>query len=122
MQLEIDRRDLTPDGTVVVSPPRIDVPAALAAGDQFTCTITIRNRRAKAAQFTLEPRGIVGAQSGLLDVRMLDAGDPDADATALSWLTPQPARVTIRSGQLARVPVVVTVPTSPPTDPTLSGK
>jgi len=96
---------------LIVGPPLIDVRAPLAAGDRFTCTITVRNRRAVATTLDLRTSGVVGARAG---VGFLDANDPDAATTAASWLRPAAPSVTLAPREFARVPVTVTVPEDPP--------
>lgn len=112
--VEPDRPDVPLDSTVAITPPRIEIARALAPGDAITCIVTIRSRLARTATFELAPRGILGARSSATGVRFVEAGDDDANATAVGWIAPASERVRMAPRSVARVPVVVTVPEDAP--------
>lgn len=100
---------------VVVSPPRIEITRALEPGNSLTCILTLRSRRSATTTFELTPQGILGSKDSRAGYEFLDPGDEDAGATAVSWLEPMPASVTLEPREVARVPVRVTVPENAPT-------
>jgi hypothetical protein len=100
-------------GSVVVSPAAVETDAALAPRSQFTCTITIRNRRDATTTFKLVPTGAIGSDTDG-GVEFIDADDPRAGRTAASWISPLVDEVSISSLGIARVPVRLVVPADPP--------
>ena len=107
---DTDAPDVPLDGSTKVGPPVIDVDEPLVPGDGFECTVTVRNRRQSRTTFDLIPQGILGGRDG---TRYVDLDDPDADATAASWIS-APSGVTLEPREIARIPVRVVVPDDPP--------
>jgi hypothetical protein len=110
-----DAANVKLNGTVIVSPALLDVGLPLNAGDQITCVITIRNRRKNRTTFDLVPVGVLGSKSGDASIRFVAANGNDAGATAASWIKPAVASVTLPPRGVASVPVLISVPSSPPT-------
>lgn len=109
-----DPDDVPLDNRVIASPPLVEVEQPLQGGEQFVCTITIRNRREERTTLLLEPRGVLGSRSPHASAQFVDPDDPVATGTAGSWLKPLAATVTLDPRGVAKVPVRVTIPDEPP--------
>lgn len=116
VERDTDPVDVPLDGRTIVSPllVAVDADEALTGGEQFVCTVTIRNRHPVRMTYELQRSGLLGSRAGSSGVRFVDADDPDAAAPAARWLEPAVETVTIPPRGVARVPVRVTVPEDPP--------
>lgn len=111
---ESDPADVPLDSRVIVSPTSFEFGEAAEPGDRFLCVITLRNRYPRTATLLLEPMGLVGSRSARSTAQFVEPADPDAASTAARWLKPRPARITLQPREVARVPVVVTIPEDAP--------
>jgi hypothetical protein len=115
VEYDTDADNVELDGTVIVSPERVEFTDPVQAGDIFTCTLTVRNRHEETATFELASLGITGSREPNAGYEFIDDTDDRWDATAGSWLVAAVDEVELEPRGVARVPVVVTVPDEPPT-------
>ncbi|MCB0879066.1 MAG: hypothetical protein KDC46_08820 [Thermoleophilia bacterium] len=114
VQRDMDPPNVPLNEQVILSPPNIDVPVQLQAGDSFTCIVSIRSRRSAPATFELHPMGVVGSRASNLRFELVDSSDDRWAATAGAWIAPTVPDVIIPPRGVAKVPVRITVPEDPP--------
>lgn len=95
--------------SVSVAPARVDLTPA-RPGHVYEVVFTIRNKRAYATTFFLEPLGVAAPDDPTKVAEFLNDDDPRMPSTAKSWLRPSVKRITLRSKQEAKVPVRIVVP------------
>jgi hypothetical protein len=114
VEYDTDADNVELDGTVIISPERLEFTDSVQAGDVFICTLTVRNRQDETASFELASLGIIGSREPNAGYEFIDDTDDRWDATAGSWLVAAVDEVKLEPRGVARVPIVVTVPDVPP--------
>lgn len=102
------------DREVRIGPPLFDFRLAVAPGDAFHCTLTIRSRHPQPATFELTRLGIVGSRAPRAGFEYVGTADERWERTAGPWIEPAVPTITIGPRGVARVPFRVVVPKDPP--------